>query len=81
MEYKSITNLTKTQISYIKMLERYEAAREIGFRGNYFISHTLVPETGKKFSSIDRDIKRGRALRNKMVSEQSRTKRKPQTMT
>jgi hypothetical protein len=73
MEYKSITNLTKTQISYIKMLERYEAAREIGFRGNYFISHTLVP--------IDRDIKRGRALRNKMVSEQSSTKRKPQTMT
>jgi hypothetical protein len=76
-----IKNITKTQKSYIKMLDRYEEARKNGMRGNYFITHILIPETDKKFSSIDRDIKRGRALRNKMVSEQSSTKRKPQTMT
>ncbi|WP_146105093.1 hypothetical protein [Nonlabens arenilitoris] len=58
--------LTRTQKSYIDMLERYENARAKGLRGNYFIKHTLVPETGQKYSSIDRAIKRGRELRNKI---------------
>ena len=61
--------MTQIQKSYIEMLDRYENARASGLRGNYFIMHILVPETGKKYSSIARDIKRGRQLRKQILNK------------
>lgn len=52
------------------MLTRYEEARISGHVGDFFIKNTLVPETGKTFHTIQKDIQRGRLLRTRIkISE------------
>lgn len=71
----SKTKLSDTKKSYLSMLVRYEKAMKEGMRGDYFILHTLLPETGKTFQTLQKDIQRGRELRRKLTAESEESKR------
>lgn len=69
MQDLSKTKLSVTKKSYLSMLQRYEKAMKGGMRGDYFILHKLLPETGKTFQTLKKDIQRGRKLRRTLSSE------------